>query len=200
MVKRFPQHKHFWFANSIEISLKAPLTEMPPPGYYAQVGFISMDVLALAKVSGIPLRRLRYVLEHRVLPGADKASRGRRVSRSFTGFECFGTAVAAIMMEAGLKRSLVADTIALLTVQPLVPGPHEQCSLLRAYGASGETYLEIGDGVNVRLQAVGGYSPFDTAWLQAATGAAVASKYSPWVLIRIDVGRLRQPIRKEARE
>jgi len=51
--------------------------------------------------------------------------------------------------------------------------------LMKAYGASGETYLEIGDGVNVRVCATGGYQPFDTGWLQAATGHPI-NKYSRW--------------------
>jgi hypothetical protein len=159
-----------------------------------------MDLIQVCQVTGLPLRRLRYVLEHGVLPGAAKASRGRRIPRSFTGFEGFGIAVAAVMMEAGLRRSLVADAIAILTVEPPIPDAKTRCSLLKAYGASGETRLEIGDGVNVHLQSVGGYQPFDTGWLQAATGAAVDKSYAPLVLISIDVGRFRRPIKMAANE
>lgn len=159
-----------------------------------------MDLIQLSQITGLPLRRVRYVLEHRVLPDTAKASRGRRVPRSFSGFEAFGIAIAAVMMVAGLKRSLVAECLETLTTRPLLPKSAEECALLRAYGTSGQTVIDVGDGVNIRVHASGGYRPFDTNWRQATTGAPVDRNYAPLVMIRIDVDRLRQPIRRAANE
>jgi hypothetical protein len=159
-----------------------------------------MDIVSLSKVSGLPLRRLRYVLEHGVLPGAAKASRGRRIPRSFTGFESFSIAVAAVLMEGGQRRSSVADCIGILTVEPSPHPARVECPLFHAYLSSGEARLEVGDGVNVRVRGVRGNKHFDTGWLQAATGVSLTKSYVPFVMMSIDVTRLSGPIRKAANE
>ncbi len=50
----------------------------------------------------------------------------------------------------------------------------------------------------MRLEAVGGYAPFDTGWFQASTGVKLDKSYDPFVLLTLDVGRLRDPIHKAA--
>src|SRR3954451_20043785 len=66
-----------------------------------------MDLLTIAELTGLPIRRLRYTLDHRVLPGADRASRGPRLTRTFTDFEAFGIACAAALLQSGARRPLV---------------------------------------------------------------------------------------------
>lgn len=163
-----------------------------------------MEVLEIAEATGLPLRRLRYVLEHRVLPGAERASQGHRVTRHFTGFEGFGIALAALLLEAGLRRAAVARCIRTLVTAP-VPArfPKGQCPLLHVYGLTSPARLEIGDGVNLRLSAATPAATSrklpDTGWLQIATGAEVGGAYNPMVAVVIDVGRLRDLIRKKER-
>ena len=157
-----------------------------------------MDIASLAKISGLPIRTLRYVLEHHVLPNSERASKGRRVTRSFSGFECFGIAIAAALIEGGQRRSVVAECLLVLCAEAKPITRSVNCHLNKAYGATGKTRLELGDGVNVRIEAVEGYAPFDTGWIQAATGVKVDKAYDPFVRLSINVGPMRQAIRKAA--
>jgi hypothetical protein len=163
-----------------------------------------VEVLQIAEATGLSLRRLRYVLEHRVLPGAERASQGHRVTRHFTGFEAFGIASAALLLEGGLRRAAVARCIRTIVATPVPTRfPRGQSPLQHVYSLRGRARLEIGDGVNLRLStepdpalAAGCRKPADTGWLQIATGAAVGGAYSPMVMVTIDVGRLRDLVRK----
>jgi len=157
-----------------------------------------LEVSQIAQATGLPLRRIRYVLEHQVLPGSERASRGHRIARSFTGFEAFGIALSALLLEAGLRREVVARCLASLVTTPIPPRfAKGQCALLHAYGSSGPIQLELGDAVNLRLVAstAKGDRVDNKAWRQIKTGAEVGESYSPMVAISVEIGRLRDLIR-----
>lgn len=152
-----------------------------------------MDIAEITRRTSIATRRLRYVLDHAVLPGTAQASQGRGTARSFTSFEAFGLSCAALLLDAGLRRSLVRQVIELLTHGARGTDVNA-IPLYRAFDAGG--YLEIGDAVNVRLQErpAGKRPALDTGWLQAATGAALDQDYEPLVLLRLNVSVLRRTL------
>jgi hypothetical protein len=142
-----------------------------------------MDLDRISKSTSLPIRRLRYVLEHRVLPGAERRSKGHRVTRHFSEFEAFGITCAAAMFEAGLRRPVVALLMSALTRRTAAGVP-----LQRAFEGRADV-LEIADGVNMRL--VEGRAEPD--WVQVATGTALR-KYAPMTTLRLDVGRFRRAV------
>src|SRR5829696_6487142 len=83
--------------------------------YYALTGHTYVDLDQISSTTSLPIRRLRYVLEHRVLPGAERRSRGHRVTRHFTPFEAFGIACAAALLDVGLRRPVVTSIVRWLT-------------------------------------------------------------------------------------
>jgi hypothetical protein len=148
----------------------------------------------IAQTSGLPVRKLRYVLDHRLLPGAQHASLGRGVSRSFTPFESFAIVVAALMLEAGLRRSLICDCLAVLSRNPTRNVQH--VPLYRAFAHGQPARLEIGDWKFVRLNvAPHPLSPaLDTGWLALTDDPSPDHSYSPLVCVVLDVGRIRRLI------
>jgi hypothetical protein len=146
------------------------------------------DLTEIAGRSGIAARKLRYVLDHALLPGGQLASRGRGSVRSFTPFEAFGLATAALMLEAGLKRSLVRDCLAVLC---RASGRNVgDVPLYRAFVADRSARLEVGDWEFVRVVG-SGRSPrksFDTGWLSLADGVAPATTFTPLVTVTLDIG------------
>ena len=70
-----------------------------------------MDMAELAARTGLPARKLRYVFDHRVLPGLHGTSAGHGVPRTFTDYEGFGIALAARLLDAGLTRRVVATVL-----------------------------------------------------------------------------------------
>src|SRR3954454_10495451 len=95
----------------------------------------SFDLAEIAGFGHLAPRKLRYVLDHGLLPGGAGASRGRGAARRFTGFEAFGIATATLMLEAALRRALVRDCLAALCRAR--GGDASRVPLYRAYAARG---------------------------------------------------------------
>jgi hypothetical protein len=150
----------------------------------------SYDLAEIAESSHLSVRKLRYVLDHGLLPGGKVASRGRGAARHFLGFEAFGIATATLMLEAGLRRALVRDCMAALC--PSVGRDFERIPLYRAYQARGAARLEVGDWSYARLVVEGSAlkSPLDTGWIPLA-GSVPVSSYAPLVCLALDVAQVR---------
>jgi hypothetical protein len=69
-----------------------------------------MDLQTLADKTNLSMRKLRYVLDHGILPATridpDDSRRGH--PRSFSEAGGFNIALAAILLDAGLRRELVS--------------------------------------------------------------------------------------------
>jgi hypothetical protein len=150
----------------------------------------SYDLSEIAETSHLSVRRLRYVLDHGLLPGGKVASRGRGAARRFTGFEAFGIALATLMLEAGLRRALVRECM--LALSPEVGRDLDRNSLYRAFTARGEALLDVGDWLYVRMVVEGPVlkSNLDTDWLPLA-GSGPAESYAPLICLRLDVAQVR---------
>jgi hypothetical protein len=156
-----------------------------------------MDMAELAELTGLPVRKLRYVSDHRVLPGLAGTATGHGVPRTFTDFEGFGIALAARLLDAGMTRKSVA---ACLTIAFRPGGPSEATPtppLMRAYNTTGGR-LEFGDAAYVRVHAprragVGG--GFDTGWVPVAAAGRACGGYAPEVLVAVELGGLVRAVR-----
>ena len=150
------------------------------------------DLAEIARSSGVPVRKLRYVLDHRLLPGAHDASQGRGHARAFTPFESFAIVVAALMLEAGLRRALVRDCLAALgrgSVRRI-----DQIPLYRAFSHGEPARLEIGDWKFVRLTVADHplWPALDTGWMALGGGQPPDDEYTPLIGVVLDVGRIRR--------
>ena len=72
--------------------------------------------------TGIPCEELRYVIDQKILPGGRRpgdmnrsGSRGRGTARTYTPFEAFGIACAALLLAAGLRRASVQRIMKILS-------------------------------------------------------------------------------------
>ena len=152
-----------------------------------------MTLAELENCTSLSLRQLRYVLDHGLLPVGRVKHSGRGAARTFTDFEAFGIACAATMLQAGLRQSVVRDTIALLSqYQDKTRRNVDNVPLYQAYQANQTAKLEIGDGVNVRLSGTGTLpvQKFDTYWRQITTGAQLGNDYDPLILLSVNLGLL----------
>ena len=138
------------------------------------------DLAALAASSGFSKRKLRYVLDQGLLPGAPRASHGRGAPRLFTPLEGFGILVAAAMLHAGLKRRLVRETL-LWLCRPAFSPRIQQAFLARTPCA-----LELGDWKYVRL--IG--TP-ETPWLPLGPGRPAPEGFRPLVTVTFALEQLK---------
>lgn len=156
-----------------------------------------MDIQTIASRARLPLRQVRYVLDHRLLPGlrvkAAENEVGRR--RHFTDFEGFCVACAAALLHGGVKRETVLRLMSALR-DVAWPGANNKRHNNKALGALYDIYVGkgpadvlFGDNAAIRLQA----QPNDTGWLQPETGALLKD-YRPAVTIQLDLARLRDAL------
>jgi hypothetical protein len=164
----------------------------------------NLDVQAIAQRVRLAPRKIRYVLDQRLLPGmrgrAQKHLAGQR--RSFTTMEAFFIGCAAILLEGGAQRKTVTEVLARLADMPWpLPGcatqenprkaripPKFKTAIEAVYYHAGESALVlIGDGVNLRLRL----GDKDTGWIEPRSLARLERAYRPAVVIELDLGTFR---------
>jgi hypothetical protein len=155
---------------------------------------------------GISREKLRYVIDQRLLPDrledwmhadTEWGSRGRGTPRRFTPYEAFCVACATILLDAGLRRQTLKDCLKILCSppNPRVDGLSTS-PLRRAFDGVGETLVEVGDGVHVRMRDAtpGEHSFVYLGWRHSDSGATLA-EYHPLVVLSLHVAKLRAKFR-----
>jgi hypothetical protein len=167
-----------------------------------------MELQTIAERTRLPLRKLRYVIDHRLLPGLRVKIDGKAVGqpRYFTDFEAFAVACAAAMLVGGMKREAVVQCIDGLvdltwegepfSKRPITElakskGGHVLSSL---FTDTGTAVVMLGDGLNVRALA----KSRDTGWCQPRTLARLSDDYQPMVIVQIDLAQLRDRLKHKA--
>jgi hypothetical protein len=152
------------------------------------------DLAEIARRSGLSPRKIRYILDQGLLPVGKISSRGRGTRRIFVQSEAIAIALAAWMLEAGLKRALVRDCLGVLCQLP--SGGSRGVGLMkiplyRALAAGPTARVEVGDWSYVRVHAASspGRQAFDTGWMPLG-GQAVPSGYAPLVAVVLDIGQI----------
>src|SRR6187401_1268864 len=79
-----------------------------------------MDVQTIARLAGLPVRKIRYVIDQRLLPGLHGQLQTQRVGqpRSFTTQEGYFIACAAVLLQGGAQRKLVTELLSRLVDIP----------------------------------------------------------------------------------
>jgi hypothetical protein len=172
--------------------------------------FNRMFTLAeIAERAALPIERLRYVIDSRILPGrrhlkpgAGASSPGRGIPRAFTDDEAFGLVVVVLMLQGGIRRRVVQDCTDLLAAS-VVPNSRRIRDVLWTRVVLDEAIvaLEIGDGLNVRLVFQGVplrmNSELPRTWIRPPKGATVEN-YDPLLVVRINLAKIRKHFRSRS--
>lgn len=152
-----------------------------------------MDLQSLEKRTRINRRKLRYCIDHQLVPGSpisvavDESGRARRFSED-TGF---GIVCAACLLDLGLKHEMIRRFIRGL-LQLEFPGPgYPQSVLVAAMEKNLEAFADFGDGVYVRIR-----SPeikYDSGWLEIDT-RQVPEEYQPRIIVTLNLGLIREQV------
>ncbi|MEX2140541.1 MAG: hypothetical protein WD894_14860 [Pirellulales bacterium] len=153
-----------------------------------------MDLQTIAARTGLPLRKLRYVFDHRLLPGlrVKHATEMTGHPRYLTSLEALGVACAAALVEGGMRREAVVDVLTGLTILRWSSnGPKQSLTLLEKAGQTGVSpaLASLADGAYLRFQI----GKRDTSWLNR-TSFAVEADFRPRVIVQVDVAALRDAI------
>ena len=143
-----------------------------------------MDLQELSMRSGFPLRQLRYVLDHDLVPGFSIDVQAREVGRPRT-FEAdagFGIVCAAILQNQGLPHD---------TVRTFLNGMLAEITTLRQFlSHKSPLWAQLGDGENFRFQgeAFGSKNrPTPCRWIIPGNPAQIDPAYRPKIVIELDL-------------
>jgi hypothetical protein len=147
---------------------------------------IRMTLAELSHRTKIDTRRMRYALEYKLIPNAAKASKGRGSERQFSNLTSFFLTLAALMLDAGLRRPLIKSVISDMADFILKSKGNLDFDICAP--EPGRAFIiEIADGTNRRA---GSAIDEKTPWRQIRTGAQVETAYKPLAIIRFDIAHL----------
>lgn len=156
----------------------------------------TMDLRTLADRTQLAQRRIRDVLDRRLIPG-DWQPAGSEVGRPrrFNNEVGLLVAIAAHLVEAGLKTTVVKGILGEI---PKVKLPRKRkASLLQAVlQYEVPAMIDIGDGSFVRFRV----GDWDSGWKKPGSRVKVPRDYQPYVAIQIDVERIRRDVLPEPAE
>ncbi len=152
-----------------------------------------MDLQTIAELTRLPVRKIRYVVDQRLLPGLRVEGQPDLVGRAriLTDLEGYAVACAAILLESGVRKEAVVEFMAALSGFPMgqaSAGKKSIRALQKAYEPKvtpAEAFLA--DGMNLRFK----FGREDTGWLQTGTYAPLSRGYEPRMVISINLAYLR---------
>lgn len=146
-----------------------------------------MDLQTIAKKTGLPIRLIRYVLDHEVLPGGPvrQIREAKGQPRTLTDLEAFAVAIAATLLQAGLRREAVSKYLAQLVAM--------KCSFVR--GISDEVLLGIMTSKYPAIARFAGDESVRVVHHGKETGwRPSALRNEPQVIVEMDLASVRREL------
>ncbi len=158
-----------------------------------------MELRHLAKLTGLPFRTIRYVVEHEIVPRSKVAIRGRgsvrpRLFGDETGILI---ACAASLLEGGIKRALVEKVVQCLQELERPVSRRKTELVFDAIALDVfDARIEVGDNRVVRI-ITGPPCDWESGWLDLESLEKVTETRQPTVIVQLDVGRIRDLVLSE---
>ena len=153
-----------------------------------------MDLQQLHERTGIDRRKLRYCLDHDLVPELyiegtpNEAGRPRRFAEDVG----FALVCAAELLGLGLPHDRIRGFLrGLLSIKLRGKGP-EKLALGAVLERPCPATAHLGDGVNVRI-VVEEYD-YDSGWVVPGNPAKLDKSYQPAVIVTLDVGQIRERV------
>jgi len=154
----------------------------------------TMDLQQLHERTGIERRKLRYCLDHDLVPELyiketpNEAGRPRKFAEDVG----FGLTCAAELLALGLPHDRIRGFLGgLLSIRLDGKGGGKQ-ALVAVLERRGSALAQLGDGVNVRI-TVEEYQ-YDSGWLIPGNPAKLDRSYRPTVIVTLDLGQIREKV------
>lgn len=155
-----------------------------------------MDLQSLQQRTGIPIRRLRYVVDHRLVPELyidltpHEAGRPRRFAEDVG----FGIVCAARLLDLGLPHKVIRrflDGMLQIELPASKRGPAKG-ALVAVLEQGIDACAELGDGLNVRMLAPD--VSYESPWFAVGNPAPLSKSYRPTVVVTLDLGQIRKQV------
>lgn len=153
-----------------------------------------MDLQELEARTRFNRRKLRYVLDHNLVPGLEIEIAADRAGRPRKFHEDVGIAIvcAATLLEQGLAHETVRAFLRGLTQVTIPANQSTKLALVVFLEQRGRGKARLGDGINCRITSTD--HGWDTGWVAPGNPAALSAAYEPLVEIVLDLGRVRESV------
>jgi hypothetical protein len=153
-----------------------------------------VDLQTLHERTGISKRKLRYCVDHKLIPeldielAVDETGRPRKFAEDVG----FGIVCAAALLQLGLPHDTIRLFLkGLLDITLGGDGPKKR-ALVAVLERDASAVAHLGDGVNVRL-VVEEYD-YDSGWFAPGNPAPLAKEYKPVVTVTLNLGKIRDHV------
>lgn len=151
-----------------------------------------MDIQTLQARTGLSARRIRYVIDHEIVPNlvvnVERNTQGK--PRVFSEDMAIGIACAAILLDVGLSRETVRYVIENLAKIPWNLDRGKSSMIVNLLLSNFPATLQLGDGVYLRLFS-GSY--VDSGWVDPKTLKRLKG-YEPRIVVELDLGQIRDQV------
>ncbi len=152
-----------------------------------------MDLSTLACRTRLERRRLRYVLDHELVPALkikivnDESGR----PRNFADDVGVGIACAVTLLDLGLPHETIRQFLTALLDVKLKPTDSHRAlhTILKSPLRPLDAYVDFGGDGCVRLNLAG----YDTGWLKPGKKSPRAN-FAPGVIVRLNIGQIRDQV------
>ncbi len=150
-----------------------------------------MDLQTIASRTGVPVRTLRYVMDHKIVPNVRARLLTNEVGRPRVFADDFGVGIAcaALLLEAGVRRETVTNCIKIMAelntrLHSLDRGISVATVIEKRLNAS----VQFGDGKTGRLFLTD--EEIDSGWITIEPVAKLGPSYQPTVMFELPLGHI----------
>lgn len=151
-----------------------------------------MNIQTLQARTGLSARRIRYVIDHEIVPNlvvnVERNTQGK--PRVFSEDKATLIACAAILLDVGLSRETVRYLIGNLAKIPWNFDRQEPPMIERLLATDFPVTVELGDGVYLRISST---SHSHSGWFEPKTLKRFED-YQPRVIVELDLGQIRDQV------
>ena len=148
-----------------------------------------MDLQTIVRRTRLPPRRLRYVLDHEMIPGLKiiLAENAGGQPRTFSEYDGYRIACAGALLEAGMKREPAAQFVAALAKLAWTGGRF----LELVFASKKKAFARLGDGQAFQVHFGSG----SIGWTRIDGLADLAGGFKPRATVELDLASLRDDLR-----
>jgi hypothetical protein len=153
-----------------------------------------MDLQQLHQRTGIELRKLRYCLDHGLVPDLHIQGAPNEVGRprKFAEDVGFGIVCAAELLRLGLSHDRIRGFLrGLLSIKLGIEGG-QKLALTAVLERACPAKAHLGDGLNVRI--VVDEHGYDSGWVAPGNPAKLDPSYQPLSVLTLDIGQIRDRV------
>ena len=152
---------------------------------------VELDLSTLADRTGLERRRLRYVLDHELVPRLkidvvdDESGRQRHFAEDVG----FGIACAVSLLDTGLPHETIRQFLSALLTVKIKPDDAQRAlaSVLQSPKSPLIAHADFGGDGWVRLRV----ESYDSDWLKSGRPRKPPVNFEPLVIVQLNIGRIR---------